>query len=129
MGVVNVTPDSFSDGGEWYGADAAIAHGLELVAPGRGHRGRGRRVHQAGRAAGHAEEELRRVGPVITELAGRAPVSIDTMHAEVAEFALDAGALLVNDVSGGLADPQMPAPGRRGRGLPYVVDALARAQP
>jgi dihydropteroate synthase len=110
MGVVNVTPDSFSDGGLWYGADAAIAHGLELVAQGADIVDVGGESTRPGSQRISLEEELRRVGPVVTELVKvGVPVSIDTMRAEVAEFALAAGAVLVNDVSGGLADPRMPA--------------------
>ena len=109
MGVVNVTPDSFSDGGEWYGADAAIAHGLELVAQGADIVDVGGESTRPGAQRVSQEEELRRVGPVITELVkAGVPVSIDTMRARVAEFALNAGVHLVNDVSGGLADPEMP---------------------
>ena len=110
MGVVNVTPDSFSDGGQWYGTDAAIAHGLELVAQGADIVDVGGESTRPGAQRISQEEELRRVGPVVTELVkAGVPVSIDTMRAEVAEFALAAGARLVNDVSGGLADPRMPA--------------------
>ena len=109
MGVVNVTPDSFSDGGQWYGADEAIAHGRELVAEGADIVDVGGESTRPGAQRISAAEELRRVGPVVTELVRAGlPVSIDTMRAEVAEFALAAGAQLVNDVSGGLADPAMP---------------------
>jgi dihydropteroate synthase len=109
MGVVNVTPDSFSDGGLWYGADAAIAHGLELVEQGADIVDVGGESTRPGAQRIDEDEELRRVGPVITELAAAGvPVSVDTMRARVAEFALAAGARLVNDVSGGLADPGMP---------------------
>ena len=109
MGVLNVTPDSFSDGGEWYEADAAIAHGLELIAQGADIVDVGGESTRPGARRITQEEELRRIGPVVTELArAGVPVSIDTMRAAVAEFALDGGAHLVNDVSGGLADPQMP---------------------
>jgi dihydropteroate synthase len=109
MGVVNVTPDSFSDGGAWLGADAAIAHGLELAAQGADIVDVGGESTRPGAQRISAEEELRRVRPVITELArAGVPVSVDTMRARVAEFALEAGARLVNDVSGGLADPYMP---------------------
>jgi dihydropteroate synthase len=109
MGVVNVTPDSFSDGGQWYGTDAAIAHGLELAAQGADIVDVGGESTRPGAQRIDEDEELRRVGPVVTELVRAGlPVSIDTMRARVAEFALDAGAQLVNDVSGGLADPAMP---------------------
>jgi dihydropteroate synthase len=109
MGVVNVTPDSFSDGGQWYGADAAIAHGVELAAQGADIVDVGGESTRPGAQRIDEDEELRRVGPVVTELVRAGlPVSIDTMRARVAEFALNAGAQLVNDVSGGLADPDMP---------------------
>ena len=109
MGVVNVTPDSFSDGGQWYGADAAIAHGLDLAAQGADIVDVGGESTRPGAQRIDEAEELRRVGPVVTELVRAGlTVSIDTMRARVAEFALDAGAQLVNDVSGGLADPDMP---------------------
>ncbi len=109
MGVVNVTPDSFSDGGQWYGAEAAIGHGLELLEQGADIVDVGGESTRPGAQRIGAEEELRRVGPVVTELVkAGVPVSIDTMRARVAEFALQAGVHLVNDVSGGLADPDMP---------------------
>ncbi len=109
MGVVNVTPDSFSDGGQWYGADQAIGHGLELLEQGADIVDVGGESTRPGAQRIGADEELRRVGPVVTELVkAGVPVSIDTMRARVAEFALEAGARLVNDVSGGLADPDMP---------------------
>jgi dihydropteroate synthase len=109
MGVVNVTPDSFSDGGRWFGADAAIKHGLDLAAQGADIVDVGGESTRPGAQRVPEEEELRRIAPVVTELVrSGVPVSIDTMRAPVAEFALDAGAKLVNDVSGGLADPQMP---------------------
>ena len=109
MGVVNVTPDSFSDGGLWYGADAAIAHGLDLAAQGADIVDVGGESTRPGARRIDEAEELRRVGPVVTELVRAGlTVSIDTMRARVAGFALEAGAQLVNDVSGGLADPDMP---------------------
>ena len=109
MGVVNVTPDSFSDGGQWYGADAAIGHGLDLAAQGADIVDVGGESTRPGAQRIDEAEELRRIGPVVTELVRAGlTVSIDTMRARVAGFALDAGAQLVNDVSGGLADPDMP---------------------
>ena len=109
MGVVNVTPDSFSDGGQWYGADAAIAHGLDLAAQGADIVDVGGESTRPGAQRIDEAEELRRIGPVVTGLVRAGlTVSIDTMRARVAEFALDAGAQLVNDVSGGLADADMP---------------------
>src|SRR5229473_3713545 len=121
MGAVNVTPDSFSDGGRWFEPGAAISHGLELLAQGADIVDVGGESTRPGAQRITAEEELRRVGPVIQGLvAARVPVSVDTMRAEVAERALEAGARLVNDVSGGLADPQMPRL-VAAAGVPYVV--------
>jgi dihydropteroate synthase len=121
MGVVNVTPDSFSDGGEWFGTDVAIARGRQLAAQGADVVDVGGESTRPGAQRISADEELRRVVPVIAGLAAHdVPVSVDTMRAEVAEAALDVGARLVNDVSGGLADPEMPR--LVGRvGVPYVV--------
>jgi dihydropteroate synthase len=108
MGVVNVTPDSFSDGGRWLQPDAAIAHGRELLADGADILDIGGESTRPGATRPLVEEELGRVVPVITALAaGGATVSVDTMRAEVAEAALAAGATIVNDVSGGLADPRI----------------------
>ena len=107
MGVVNVTPDSFSDGGKYVDPDAAIAHGLELLADGADILDIGGESTRPGAIRPSVEEELERVIPVITELARRATVSVDTMRAEVAEKAIAAGAGIVNDVSGGLADPEI----------------------
>jgi dihydropteroate synthase len=121
MGVVNVTPDSFSDGGLWLDANAAIEHGLELVAAGADIIDVGGESTRPGAVRVDAEEELRRVLPVIDKLAASgAVVSVDTMHAEVARQAVDAGAVLVNDVSGGLADPAM-VPFIAASGVPFVV--------
>jgi dihydropteroate synthase len=108
MGVVNVTPDSFSDGGRWFTPDAAIAHGLELLGEGADIIDIGGESTRPGATRPLATEELDRVVPVITALAAEgATVSVDTMRAEVAEAAIAAGAGIVNDVSGGLADPRM----------------------
>ncbi|MBO0832828.1 MAG: dihydropteroate synthase, partial [Actinobacteria bacterium] len=121
MGVVNVTPDSFSDGGKWYGAEAAVRHGLELVAQGADIVDVGGESTRPGAQRVTADEELRRVLPVITELVrAGVTVSVDTMRASVAEAALEAGVSLVNDVSGGLADPHMPRL-VGAAGVPYVV--------
>ncbi|WP_141016054.1 dihydropteroate synthase [Nocardioides sambongensis] len=106
MGVVNVTPDSFSDGGRYDDPDRAIAHGLRLLADGADILDVGGESTRPGATRPLVGEELDRVVPVITALAGAgATVSVDTMRAEVAEAALAAGARIVNDVSGGLADP------------------------
>jgi dihydropteroate synthase len=121
MGVVNVTPDSFSDGGRWYGAASAIEHGLELIAQGADIVDVGGESTRPGAQRIPADEELRRVKPVITELVSAgAVVSVDTMRAQVAEWAVEAGVSLVNDVSGGLADPYMPRLVGKA-GVPYVV--------
>ncbi len=121
MGVVNVTPDSFSDGGRWFGAGEAIEHGLRLVAEGADVVDVGGESTRPGAQRVAADEELRRVKPVITELVGAGVVvSVDTMRAQVAEWALEAGVSLVNDVSGGLADPYMARLVAKA-GVPYVV--------
>ena len=121
MGVVNVTPDSFSDGGRWFGAADAIEHGLRMVAEGADIVDVGGESTRPGAQRVPADEELRRVKPVITELVGAGVVvSVDTMRAQVAEWALEAGVSLVNDVSGGLADPYMPRLVAKA-GVPYVV--------
>jgi dihydropteroate synthase len=121
MGVVNVTPDSFSDGGKWYGADAAIRHGLELVRLGADIVDVGGESTRPGAQRVPEEEELRRVLPVVTELVrAGVVVSVDTMRASVAEAALEEGVSLVNDVSGGLADPYMPRLVAKAA-VPYVV--------
>lgn len=108
MGVVNVTPDSFSDGGRYVDPDAAVAHGLALLGDGADLLDVGGESTRPGATRPLVAEELARVVPVITALAAAgATVSVDTMRAEVAEAALEAGAAVVNDVSGGLADPGM----------------------
>jgi dihydropteroate synthase len=110
MGVVNVTPDSFSDGGRYADADAAVAHGLRLLADGADLLDVGGESTRPGAERVDAAEEQRRVLPVIERLTGEgATVSIDTMHASTALAAVAAGARIVNDVSGGLADPDMLA--------------------
>lgn len=121
MGVVNVTPDSFSDGGRWFDPAEAVRHGLELVEQGADIVDVGGESTRPGAARVPLEEEMARVEPVIRELsrAGVA-VSVDTMRAEVAQVAVEAGAKLVNDVSGGLADPAMPRV-VAASGVPYVV--------
>ena len=109
MGIVNVTPDSFSDGGSFLDPDAAIAHGLALAAAGAAVIDVGGESTRPGAEPVDAEEELRRVVPVVEELVAQVavPVSVDTTKAVVARRALDAGAVMVNDVSGGAADPAM----------------------
>ena len=106
MGVVNVTPDSFSDGGRCADTADAVAHGLALLAQGADLLDIGGESTRPGATRPLVAEELGRVVPVIRELGGAgAVVSVDTMRAEVAGAALEAGAVVVNDVSGGLADP------------------------
>jgi dihydropteroate synthase len=108
MGVLNVTPDSFSDGGLFTDLDAAIAHGLALTAAGADIVDVGGESTRPGAERVDAEEEIRRVVPPIRALAAAGvAVSVDTTRAAVAEAAVDAGASIVNDVSGGLADPGM----------------------
>ena len=121
MGVVNVTPDSFSDGGEWFEQDAAIAHGRDVLAAGADIVDIGGESTRPGAERPSVEEELRRVVPVVTALAADgAVVSVDTMRASVARAAVDAGATIVNDVSGGLADPEM-VPWVAANRLPYIA--------
>jgi dihydropteroate synthase len=120
MGVVNVTPDSFSDGGEWFQPRDAIEHGLELIEEGADLIDVGGESTRPGAARPDAAEELRRVLPVVSELAATGTVvSIDTMRPRVAAEAVASGARLINDVSGGQADPDM-LPLVAGLGLPYV---------
>ncbi|MFG2587453.1 dihydropteroate synthase [Streptomyces sp. NPDC048438] len=121
MGVVNVTPDSFSDGGHWFDTSAAIKHGLELVAEGADLIDVGGESTRPGASRVDEAEELRRVIPVVRGLASEGvTISVDTMRAGVAEQAVAAGAVLVNDVSGGLADPGM-IPVVADAGVPFVV--------
>ncbi|WP_327379889.1 dihydropteroate synthase [Streptomyces sp. NBC_01212] len=121
MGVVNVTPDSFSDGGRWFDTTAAIKHGLELVAEGADLIDVGGESTRPGASRVDETEELRRVIPVVRGLASEGvTVSVDTMRAVVAEQSVAAGAALVNDVSGGLADPGM-IPAVADAGVPFVV--------
>jgi dihydropteroate synthase len=108
VGVLNVTPDSFSDGGRYTTLDDAIAHAHEMRAEGADLIDVGGESTRPGAQRVDAEEETRRVVPVIEALAGAGfALSVDTYRAEVAEAALKAGAHVVNDVSGGLGDPDM----------------------
>jgi dihydropteroate synthase len=134
MGVLNVTPDSFSDGGRWLDPDAAVAHGLALRAEGADLVDVGGESTRPGAERVSEEEELRRTVPVVRQLAAEGlMVSIDTMRASVARAALEAGAVLVNDVSGGRWDVAMPALVAES-GAPFVamhwrgVQALGRAE-
>ena len=108
MGIVNVTPDSFSDGGRFADAAAAVTHGLTQARHGADLVDVGGESTRPGAGRVSEAEELRRVVPVVEALSDAAArVSVDTMRASVAAAAVDAGATLVNDVSGGLADPGM----------------------
>jgi dihydropteroate synthase len=107
MGVVNVTPDSFSDGGRYLDPAAAIGHGLELVGNGADILDVGGESTRPGAEEVGVDEELARVGPVVAGLAGAATVSIDTSKLAVAEAALDAGASIVNDVTALRHDPEI----------------------
>ncbi|HEX6782202.1 MAG TPA: dihydropteroate synthase [Solirubrobacterales bacterium] len=109
MGVVNVTPDSFSDGGLYLDPEAAIAHGRELAAAGADILDVGGESTRPGAAPVDAEEELRRVVPVVEGLRGAAEISVDTSKASVAAAALDAGATIVNDVTALRGDGDMAA--------------------
>ena len=121
MGVVNVTDDSFSDGGLFLDRDRAVEHGLALAALGAAIIDVGGESTRPGATRIDAGIETARVIPVIKELAGQGiTVSIDTMHAEVAQAALENGARIVNDVSGGLADPAM-APLLADAKVPWVL--------
>ena len=108
MGILNVTPDSFSDGGEFESFESAVAHGLALLAEGADIIDVGGESTRPGAIRITEEEELSRVIPVIKELSQHgAIISIDTMRSGVARAAVEAGATYINDVSGGLADAQM----------------------
>ena len=108
MGVLNVTPDSFSDGGRYDNAEAAVAHGRLLASQGAGIVDVGGESTRPGAARVSEAEEMARVLPVVAALAAHGiTCSVDTMRASVARAAVAAGARIVNDVSGGLADPGM----------------------
>lgn len=115
MGIINVTPDSFSDGGRFLDVDAAVRRGLELMRDGADLLDIGGESTRPGAQRVSAAEEIARVIPVVEALARDGlPVSVDTMRASVAQRAVEAGAVVVNDVSGGLADPRM---------LPFLAEA------
>ena len=119
MGVLNVTPDSFSDGGRWAAPEAAAAHARELIAQGADIIDVGGESTRPGAQRVDVDTEISRVLPVVRALladgtdgtgtAGSTVISVDTIHAATAEAAIDAGAHIINDVSGGLADPAMHA--------------------
>jgi len=121
MGVLNVTPDSFSDGGRYVTVDDAVAHAIEMRAEGADLIDVGGESTRPGAQRVSAEEELRRVLPVIREVAAAGvSMSIDTYRASVAAAALDAGVTVVNDVSGGLGDSDMAAV-VRDAGCPWIL--------
>jgi dihydropteroate synthase len=121
MGVLNVTPDSFSDGGRYTDLDSAVAHAVQMTDQGADLIDVGGESTRPGAVRVAAEEEGRRVLPVIGELAAAGlAVSVDTYRAAVAEQAIAAGARIVNDVSGGLGDPDM-ARVVRDAGCPWVL--------
>jgi dihydropteroate synthase len=136
MGVVNTTPDSFSDGGAYFEPDAAVAHGVQLLHDGADIVDVGGEATNPRATPITADEELRRALPVVERLAAAgATVSIDTTKAIVARAAVAAGARIINDVSGGLFDPDMAeaigeatyiAGHLRGRSLSEVFSAEAR---
>ena len=121
MGILNVTPDSFADGGRHNDFEAAVNHGHEMLAEGVDIIDIGGESTKPGVERVSEEEELARVIPVIKELAKTgARISIDTMRASTAQAAIKAGAQIINDVSGGLADPEM-LPTVAQLGVPYVA--------
>jgi dihydropteroate synthase len=121
MGILNVTPDSFSDGGRYLDRAAAVAHGVEMHRLGADIIDVGGESTRPGSERVDAATEIERVLPVVRELvAAGVPVSVDTTRAKVAEATAGAGAALINDVSGGLADPEM-AHVAADTGLPWVL--------
>lgn len=121
FGVLNVTPDSFSDGGQFADTDAAVAAGLAMLTAGADVVDVGGESTRPGAQRVEVDEERHRVVPVVTALArAGVPVSIDTMRADIAEECIDAGAVIVNDVSGGLADERM-LPMMATTSVPYIV--------
>ena len=122
MGIVNITPDSFSDGGRYFGTQAAVAQGLALVAAGADIIDVGGESTRPFSDPVTAEEEIRRVVPVIESLAAQIsiPISIDTTKAEVARSALKAGASIINDVSALRTDPAL-GPLAASQGVPVIL--------
>jgi len=121
MGILNVTPDSFADGGRHNEFGAAVARGLEMIAEGVDIIDIGGESTRPGADRVSEAEEIERTIPVIAELAKHGvKISIDTMRASTAEVAIKAGASIINDVSGGLADPHMLQTAAR-LGVPYIA--------
>src|SRR5579863_6759586 len=129
MGVLNVTPDSFSDGGHFFDTEAAVARALEIEREGADILDIGGESTRPGSEGVNAEEELRRILPVLERLRGRIriPISVDTSKSEVAEAAIDAGAEILNDVAGLRNDPRIAEVARR-RKLPLILMHM-RGQP
>ncbi|RIV18395.1 dihydropteroate synthase [Alicyclobacillaceae bacterium I2511] len=109
MGIVNVTPDSFSDGGRYFSTAAAVQHALQLIDQGADILDIGGESTRPGSQVVGWQEEWQRIGPVLKELSGHCsvPISVDTYHAHTAAAALEQGATCINDVWGGMADPDM----------------------
>ena len=130
MGIVNVTPDSFSDGGRRFDPDRAIADALQMVADGADVLDIGGESTRPGASPVDADEEWRRVGPVLDGLRGRVavPVSIDTYKASVATRALQAGATIVNDISGLTFDPDLRAVVARADAAVVIMHTRGRPQ-
>ena len=121
MGILNLTPDSFADGGRHNSFDAGVARGLEMITEGVDIIDIGGESTRPGADRVSAEEEQARVLPVIAELSKHGvKISIDTMRADTAEKAVQAGAAIINDVSGGLSDPAMFAAVKK-LGVPYIL--------
>lgn len=122
MGVLNVTPDSFSDGGQFFDAEKAVEHALAMERAGADILDVGGESTRPGAADISAEEEIGRVVPVLQKLRGqlKIPISIDTQKAAVAQAAVEAGAEILNDVSGLRTDPAIAEVARR-RGLPVIL--------
>ncbi len=121
LGILNLTPDSFADGGRHNSFEAGVARGVEMIAEGVDIIDIGGESTRPGADRISAEEEQARVLPVITELAKHGvKISIDTMRADTAEKAVQAGAAIINDVSGGLSDPAMFATVKK-LGVPYIL--------
>jgi dihydropteroate synthase len=130
MGIVNVTPDSFSDGGRFFHTDSAVAHALELVRQGADLLDVGGESTRPGAVPVPLQEELRRVLPVVERLAPRVavPISVDTSKAEVARQCLAAGAHVINDVTGLTGDPEMAATVRAAGAGVIVMHMLGTPQ-
>lgn len=121
MGILNITPDSFADGGRYNSFDSAVRHAREMIAEGVDIIDIGGESTRPGAERMSEDEEMARVIPVISELANDGvPISIDTMRASTATAAIAAGAQIINDVSGGLADPRMLAAAAKLK-TPYIA--------